>query len=245
MNVTHIFENSGLGKAPYQYAGCTQNRSVCQYCGTIIRYQFWLLSSDGRKFFVGSDCINKSGDSGLMYHVKKERSKISKEKRAIKQKEKYEARQAAFLLATQEKLQNYLSNHTDIAHIFEWAKNSSGVPLDLYNNLLKWGSLTDSQLKFLTNLYEDTLVTKQPCPIGKVTIEGVVLKIKSVLTQFGYTNKMIVESEQGYRVYGSIPGTVDYPEIGTKIRFNATVERSKDDSTFGFFKRPTQATILS
>lgn len=62
----HMFEKAGLGQAPYTFDGVeTTHGSTCQFCGTAIIYRFWLTSADGRKFFVGSDCILKSGDAGL------------------------------------------------------------------------------------------------------------------------------------------------------------------------------------
>ena len=242
---THIFETAGLGKAPYKYIGCIKLSSGCQYCGTGILYQFWLLSSDGKKFYVGSDCIEKSGDSGLMYHAKKERSKISREQRLARQQAQYEARQAERRSQAETRLAQYFADHASSAHIFEWAKNSSGIPLDMYNNLAKWGSMSDKQLDFLTRLYEESLVAKVPCPTGKVTIEGVILSFKSSYSQYGTITKMLVESDQGYRVYGTLPKSIDDVEKGNKVRFVATVEKSPTDDNFGFFNRPTQATILS
>jgi hypothetical protein len=79
----HVFEKAGLGKSPYKYLGCEvargpiqmpgggtcgapgQPMGACQYCSTGIAYLFWLESADGKKFYVGSDCIFKSGDAGL------------------------------------------------------------------------------------------------------------------------------------------------------------------------------------
>ena len=80
----HVFESAGLGKAPYKFLGVEELRGPiqlgngvscgspgqpmgsCQYCSTGIAYLFWLQPSDGGKpFYVGSDCIFKSGDAGL------------------------------------------------------------------------------------------------------------------------------------------------------------------------------------
>lgn len=64
-NLVHIFEQAGLGQAPYTFLHVSTMPSSCQYCSTPIIYQFWLRSADGRTFYVGSDCIHKSGDAGL------------------------------------------------------------------------------------------------------------------------------------------------------------------------------------
>lgn len=73
----HAFERAGLGLAPYTFVGLekrtyqacygapTQPGASCMFCATGIVYLFWLRSADGKKFFVGSDCIQKSGDAGL------------------------------------------------------------------------------------------------------------------------------------------------------------------------------------
>src|SRR5690348_11414603 len=61
----HIFEKAGLGNAPYKFTHVEKNKTSCQFCGTPIIYKFWLTSSDGKSFFVGSDCIYKASDAGL------------------------------------------------------------------------------------------------------------------------------------------------------------------------------------
>lgn len=65
MDTKHLFETAGLGQAPFKFLGVNVESSSCQYCATAIMFQFWLESADGKKFYVGSDCIFKSGDAGL------------------------------------------------------------------------------------------------------------------------------------------------------------------------------------
>ena len=73
----HVFTRAGLGQAPFKFTGLRDNLITypdgsskpggsCDYCGTSIRTECWLLSADGRKFKVGCDCIRKSGDEGLL-----------------------------------------------------------------------------------------------------------------------------------------------------------------------------------
>ena len=86
----------GLGQAPYKllgiqkrtyqshYGAAVQPGGCCMFCATGIVYLFWLLSADGKKFYVGSDCILKSGDAGLALiidpHVKKHEKEIREER---------------------------------------------------------------------------------------------------------------------------------------------------------------------
>jgi hypothetical protein len=94
-NMIHKFEAAGLGKAPFRFVGCEsktyqacpgaplQPGGSCDYCGTAITIHCHVVSADGRRFKVGSDCIAKVGDAGL--------------KRAVdaKKKEARKAREAA------------------------------------------------------------------------------------------------------------------------------------------------------
>ena len=83
---------------------------------------------------------------------------------------------------------------------------------------------------------------------GKQEIIGTVVGLKEV-EGFGYgewVTKMIVESEMGWKVYGTMPASLYGEETikGCKVSFNATVQVSNDDEKFGFFKRPTKAIRL-
>ena len=74
----HTFEAAGLGPAPYRFTGVTemvyqacpgapkQAGTNCQYCGTGIIWAYGLEAANGYKFHVGCDCIEKSGDAGLI-----------------------------------------------------------------------------------------------------------------------------------------------------------------------------------
>lgn len=78
---------------------------------------------------------------------------------------------------------------------------------------------------------------------GRYEIEGVVRTTKIQYSDFGGQLKMLVELDNGTKVWGSVPSAL-YVEAGDRVRFTATVERSGDDSGFGFFKRPAKAERL-
>jgi hypothetical protein len=93
-----------------------------------------------------------------------------------------------------------------------------------------------------------------PVPTGKVTVEGEVVSQKFVEGQFGTTHKFMVKLDNGARVWSSVPKALscnpfkrnalgDWEGNGSRVRFTATVEASKDDPTFGFASRPTQAAV--
>lgn len=74
----HLFERAGLGLPPYEFRGHerrayqaapdapVQPGGSCSYCGTGIIDCFKLRSRDGHNFIVGSDCIAKAGEDGIL-----------------------------------------------------------------------------------------------------------------------------------------------------------------------------------
>ena len=69
------------------------------------------------------------------------------------------------------------------------------------------------------------------------------LSTKWVENGFGGSLKMLVQHEDGWKVWGSVPSSIDVDK-GSRVRFTATVEQSNDDALFGFFKRPAKAEVL-
>lgn len=88
-------------------------------------------------------------------------------------------------------------------------------------------------------------------PSGKTTITGSVVSIKVQDDYYsgGVSLKMLVESDEGWKVWGSVPRALwassdATVRVGDSVTFTATVEPSADDVLFGFFKRPTKASFL-
>ncbi len=93
MEITHIFERAGLGKAPFRYIGSavlkfqaapgepTKPGGSCDYCGMAIMYACRIRGADGREFKVGETCVAKTGDRGLKAKVDRD---VAKAKKAAK-----------------------------------------------------------------------------------------------------------------------------------------------------------------
>lgn len=95
--------------------------------------------------------------------------------------------------------------------------------------------------------------------VGKQTITGTIVTVKYQDSQYGGSWKMLVLDDRNFKVWGTVPtaifdqqrdeaaeGENPFAEHlkGRKVSFNAAVTASDDDKTFGFFKRPTKATLL-
>ena len=112
----HRFELAGLGKGPFSFTGnvtektyCAcqgapvQPGSSCDYCGTGIKFEFWVRSADGNEFKVGCDCIHKTGDRGLIQQISAAERKLRDAKNAAAKVRKA-AKLAARIEAAQAKL---------------------------------------------------------------------------------------------------------------------------------------------
>lgn len=84
-----------------------------------------------------------------------------------------------------------------------------------------------------------------PRTVDRIDVEGTVRSVKFVENQYGGSLKMLVEHDTGWKVWGTVPGSLDYPEVGDRVAFVARVEPSTDDKRFGFFSRPTKARVLA
>lgn len=94
---------------------------------------------------------------------------------------------------------------------------------------------------------------KGTAPEGRETVAGTVKAIKEATSSFmvgardavAVTYKMLVELDDKSTVYGSVPKSLFKDiEAGSKVTFAATFERSNDDSTHAFYKRPSKAKII-
>lgn len=115
--------------------------------------------------------------------------------------------------------------------------------------------LSDKQLAALEKVKAQ--VEAEPTPTdpleeGRYEISGKVLTIKE--TDWG--PKLLIALDDGNKVYGSCPSAIEPSNAvwngdsqvltrGKRVQMNATVERSKDDDHFGFYKRPAKASIIT
>jgi len=88
---THAFTLSGLGEAPFRFVAVDERPDGCHHCGTGIRVRFHIISADGVKSVVGSTCISKSGDQGLIDIAKAEKNRRNREKAAAKREAQWAA----------------------------------------------------------------------------------------------------------------------------------------------------------
>lgn len=125
------------------------------------------------------------------------------------------------------------------------------------------GALTDAQaeavLKAAARYATEDAEEPGTVVAGRLVVEGVVV---SVQERAGYTGgtvyKMLVKAD-GFdgpvKLWGTVPSAL-LPDVwtsntdpeaelkGRRVRFTATLEPSEGDEAFGFYSRPTKATIV-
>lgn len=148
----HKFERAGLGRAPYRYLGFEEKvftvpgayskpGGTCQYCGTAIRNCFWVGSADGKRFYVGCECIGKLGDRGLVDVVRREANRMKRDKAAARADERIAAARAR--LETDAGLRAALAA---APHPTAWRAEQGGTKLEWAEWMLKNAGRTGSLL---------------------------------------------------------------------------------------------------
>jgi hypothetical protein len=90
-------------------------------------------------------------------------------------------------------------------------------------------------------------------PEGRSTVTGVIVSVRVEDNYYngGVMVKMLVETDDGFRLWGTMPRSLEgnyntvSAEEGDTVTFTATLAPSDDDPLFGFFKRPTKASIVA
>ena len=116
----------------------------------------------------------------------------------------------------------------------------SALVLDTPNAAVRWfqGLLANEAVRLAQ--------ARSTVPAGKFTVEGVIVSTE-VVTGFGYgkRTKMTVRDNRGFTVYGTKPSCIEARAFaGDVVRFDAALEPSRQDFSFGFFARPANAVIV-
>lgn len=218
--------------------------SKCGHCGAFIRYAALMVREDVKEFiFVGQTCLGNRFDglSAAEFKRLRESARLSRE-RATK------AERVAAVLAENPGLAEALNADHYIADDIRWRFEYSGQISEKQIELVFKVAAQAAERAIVVAEREakraELVASGVSVPTGRLVIEGKILSTKWVENDFGGSLKMLVESAEGWKVWGTVPSALSEFENGTMVRFTATVEPSKDDPVFGFFKRPTKAEVL-
>jgi hypothetical protein len=185
--------------------------------------------------------------------VAKARRDAKRNAEALARMEKMAEAQAAlsadvreFLLAAEQRIEDGLERSNFVRSMVD--------RYNTYRAMVEWGGFSEGQINAIRKVISDRAADSNaraelgPVATGRRLIEGVVQSVKLVEGDWGSTFKMLVIEADGHKVYGSIPnnlleGRMSDDLIGLQVTLTATVEQSRNDESFGIFKRPTKAGI--
>jgi len=212
---------------------------------------------------IGHDCA--SNLFGLTDLAEKQKREVTRLRKVRKIKEEFETQlagdpelAAAFELSFEGKPVDHPKDGTFLTG------TGAGIVFDINRKGRRYGSISEKQAELVKKIAREHVERQErreteleakgdvpDVPEGRVEVTGTIISTKWVQSDYGDTLKMLVESEEGWRVWGTCPTTIlEAVEYGTeelkgsKVRFTAAIEPSKDDRLFGFYKRPTKPELL-
>lgn len=225
---------------------------TCRRCGGAGGWSGW-------PDFTCYDCGGNG--RGRMQHLKVY-SKAKNAKLDAAQAKRDAKRQAAFAAKCAARQASvdaasivFLKEHGPLISALKNFSDSVKFAASLIKSFTEFGSLTDNQIAAAQAFVAKETARPAPAAVieGRIEITGEVISSKVQYSDYGKTPKMLVLDDRGFKVWGTVPKDVpgernDEDEWlatrGTRVTFTATVSRSDNDKTFGFFKRPTQAKIV-
>lgn len=257
------------GFEDHEYSGVHAENGKCDHCGTRIRYGviFHHEPSD-TLVAVGLTCARTLGLNSLSekeIKAKAEHHRILKMIAAWKQERPENAEAADYIDAM------FAADGEYRDAMEEWNDKGCVGPApqariryntfvsDVGRKLRRYGSLSEKQVeailkakagaeKYQAMKDEEAAKLAEAAPLaeGRYEITGDVISVKSGENDYGYWIKMLVKMDDGNKVYGTAPGSLlgTGSLTGSRVTFSAKVERSRDDEHFGFFSRPTKASII-
>lgn len=218
----------------------------CHHCGALIRYAAVMRHlPTGQHIAVGETCLdNRFSLATSKFHALRKQAQLDRERQRIR------AAVTAFV-----------AENPDLA----WMADRAGETMpaeskgnafiaDVAHKLRQYGSLSERQISAVRAAVKrdadraaqraaENAEPMTPCPTGKVTVTGRILTTRWQESQYGGSLKCLVLDDRRFKVWGTVPRSLDIT-TGDRVTFSATVERSADDETFGFYKRPTKASKL-
>lgn len=215
-----------------------EHGGTCGICGASANYvAVFVHRPTGDVIYVGHECAAnvEMGNSDAFDALKK---------RIRAEQERYRG-----ILAARKLIQEY-----GIPEL-ECGQYAHDILRDMWQKLVKWGSLSDKQVAFAKRLIAEAKAPKaakpeepaatEPAPSGRVVVTGVILGLKTVESIYGDTVKMLVRSDAGgWKVWSTRPAALARVERGAHVRFTATLTPSDKDQFFAFASRPSAAALL-
>jgi len=166
-----------------------------------------------------------------------------------------ERREAKRLREREENFERVCAAYPLVAEAFAKASADNSFVNDVKNKVKQYGDISDRQAAAVIKSAEQDCqraaereaeaATSAPIPVealdsrGRMAIVGKIIATKEIENAYGWSYKMMVRDDRGFKIWVSVPRCVD-AKRGMRIGFEAAVTVSDEDPAFGFAKRPTK-----
>jgi hypothetical protein len=237
----------------------------CDHCGAHLTYVAVFMHQPTEDFLaIGEVCAE-----GRFEYSKAEFDRMRKEAQLDREKQRIKKAWDAFKAkwSTIDWDGLYASSNSFIQDVLRRGRQYGSISEKQINALCNALKRDEEYAERKANEVE---VPKMAVVNGKQTVEGQIVSTRLQESQFGTVMKMLVVcqgSEGEFKLWGSVPtfkvkcehvdpGCYCYSDakgnkfayasvgVGDVVRFNADVSASADDPFFGFFKRPTKASVV-
>lgn len=220
----------------------------CFHCGARLRYVAVLKHAPTHTLVkVGEDCLsNRFALASADFHRLRKAAELNRAKRSRA------SRRAAWLAVDEDReIALRYAEHAVSNGDYGWEglfhrlvhtyNRADYMPSD---KLVRFVMRSMARDERIAAEREAQRAVSTPVVEGKGVIVGTVVSTKWHENDYGGRAVMTVRDDRGFTVWGSVPRAIDNVERGNRVTFSATVERSDRDETFGFFKRPSKASII-
>jgi len=143
----------------------------------------------------------------------------------------------------------------------EKKSNDQWTVTEIVGNVVRYGRLSEAQANYLRTLLDriarapeiaaQRAAEREAAKPVPITEERVVVRGKILSIRYpdqgcgGDPTKCLVQTDDGWKVWGTLPRQLDDAERGAVIEFSAKIAPSQDDPKFGFFSRPTKPRLIT
>ena len=250
--MTHPFEKAGLGTAPFSCTHVSENvfalpdgtskaGGCCDYCGTGIRWEFWIKGSiaGAKQFKVGCDCVAKTG-RGIENFEKvradhtRARRQEGAEKRAEKKREARKAwideQHAARAIEREAATKVWRDAYSALAARLDAYTGTNDFLLSMIERLGYWGTLSGNQTEAAKSCFatidrlEAARATSQHIGVvgDKITLTITVERIVVLESQFGTNFITLARDEAGNTIF--YKGRTDIGSKGDTTTIKASIK---------------------
>lgn len=221
----------------------------CTHCGAALKAgAVFEHEPSGEHIIIGSTCVGRlefESASEIIAAHKQNRLYISGLRKAMRRSWRWKP------------VVSFLEAARDDEDLGSWERS---IAEDMLRKLSKYFSLSRKQIAFVHRIVreypekeakrkareEAEAARKAMAPdweCGRYEIEGKVLSVKSVESDWGRSLKCLIQLDDGRRCWGTVPSGVA-AERGDWIEIRATFEPARDDGKFAFYKRPKLIDIV-